>query len=70
MSSDKSQFYYVAPCAELSIVDLVRCRAYELFEERGRRPGHDMDDWLRAEREVNQRLNSLQRGVSYEAIET
>ena len=30
-------------------------RAYELYCERGREPGRDMDDWLRAERELNDR---------------
>ncbi len=29
----------------------IRCRAYELYEERGRTDGH-MDDWLRAESEI------------------
>lgn len=28
-------------------------RAYEMFEAGGRRHGHDLDDWLRAERELN-----------------
>ena len=27
-------------------------RAYELYEQRGREPGADVDDWLRAEHEV------------------
>ena len=27
-------------------------RAYQIFEERGRTPGFDFDDWLRAEKEV------------------
>jgi len=27
-------------------------RAYELYEQRGREPGHELDDWLTAEREV------------------
>ncbi len=27
-------------------------RAYELFQERGCEPGRDLDDWLRAEREL------------------
>ena len=27
-------------------------RAYEIYEERGRRDGEDMNDWLRAEAEV------------------
>jgi hypothetical protein len=26
--------------------------AYELYEKRGRQDGHDVDDWLRAEREL------------------
>lgn len=30
----------------------IRARAYELYEERGRTDGHDMNDWLRAESEV------------------
>lgn len=32
--------------------DAVRQRAYALFEERGRRDGHALDDWLVAESEV------------------
>ena len=31
--------------------DIVR-RAYELYEERGDEHGHDVDDWLQAEREL------------------
>jgi hypothetical protein len=30
----------------------IRCRAYELYEERGRTDGHDMQDWLEAESEI------------------
>ena len=32
--------------------DAVARRAYELFQERGCKPGRDLDDWLRAEREL------------------
>ena len=28
-------------------------RAYELFQTRGGEPGHDLDDWLQAERELS-----------------
>jgi hypothetical protein len=28
-------------------------RAYEIFERRGRAPGHDVDDWLKAESEIH-----------------
>jgi hypothetical protein len=30
----------------------IRCRAYEIFEQRGREEGHDKDDWLQAESEI------------------
>lgn len=30
----------------------IRERAYELYEVGGRKPGHDEQDWLRAEREI------------------
>ncbi len=33
-----------------------RRRAYEIYLERGKQPGRDLDDWLKAERE-------LERGV-------
>lgn len=32
--------------------DAIRTRAYYLYLERGARTGHDLDDWLRAEREM------------------
>ena len=35
--------------------ELIRERAYQLFEERGRRSGHELDDWLQAEREIRRR---------------
>lgn len=30
----------------------IRRRAYELYEQRGRDDGHELDDWLKAESEV------------------
>ena len=39
----------------------IRRRAYELFEERGRREGFAHEDWARAEAEV---LSRYQRGKS------
>ena len=32
--------------------ELIRERAYQLYEERGCEDGHDFDDWVRAEAEV------------------
>jgi hypothetical protein len=37
-------------------------RAYELFCARGCEPGHDMDDWLRAEAELR-RATSVEKAV-------
>jgi hypothetical protein len=34
--------------------DVVAHRAYELFLERGGEHGHDVEDWLKAEREVRE----------------
>jgi DUF2934 family protein len=33
----------------------IRLRAQELYEERGREDGHELDDWLRAEEEITQK---------------
>ena len=30
----------------------IRGRAYELYLARGAQPGHDVEDWLQAEREL------------------
>jgi uncharacterized membrane protein YbaN (DUF454 family) len=39
-------------------------RAYELFEQRGREDGHDLDDWLQAESEMTISARSQIRGVA------
>jgi hypothetical protein len=36
------------------MLEQIRARAHELFEQRGREEGHDVDDWLQAEAEVTQ----------------
>ena len=41
----------------IPIEDISR-RAYELFLERGGAHGADIDDWLRAERELGSRVES------------
>ena len=43
-----------------SIEDLVRKRAYDLYEQRGGEHGHDLEDWLNAEAEIIEK----QSGVS------
>jgi hypothetical protein len=37
---------------ESDIQERIRARAYQLFQERGGEPGHDVEDWLQAEAEI------------------
>jgi hypothetical protein len=39
----------------------IRQRAFELFQERGSEPGHENEDWFRAEQEVRARQSHQQR---------
>ncbi len=41
-----------APTALIPIEQQIQQRAYELYEQRGRTDGHDLEDWLQAEREI------------------
>src|SRR5258708_39898187 len=43
-------------------IELIRAQAYRLFELRGRQPGHALDDWLQAEREILQSASSANHG--------
>ncbi len=36
----------------------IAVRAYELYEQRGGEHGHDVDDWLQAERELRPAIRS------------
>jgi hypothetical protein len=35
-----------------SVPELIQKRAYEIYEARSKQPGHELDDWLQAEREI------------------
>lgn len=41
-----------ASAADLPRLEEIRIRAYEIYVERGGQPGHDREDWLQAEREL------------------
>ena len=49
-----------APDATL-LAELIRQRAYELWEAGGRQPGHDLTHWFEAERQVREQtgLNTI-----------
>ena len=36
----------------------IRRRAYQLYEQRGRNDGHDLNDWLQAELEMTQQTSN------------
>jgi hypothetical protein len=50
--------------------DMIRARAYEIFEERGRTHGHDLDDWLQAENEILLKLMPEAKSKSGRRAET
>jgi hypothetical protein len=56
-----------AASAETSVADSprheeIRMRAYEIYIEHGGQAGHDLDDWLQAERELAPKVGHAQAG--------
>jgi hypothetical protein len=49
------------PTVLIPIEQQIRQRAYELYERRGRTDGHDLDDWLQAERRIKGRQANAAR---------
>ena len=43
-------------CGGRCLLELIRARAYQIYESRGREPGHEVADWVQAEHEVKQLL--------------
>ena len=37
----------------------IRVRAYEIYEQRGRDEGHDIDDWVQAEAELTGKTKTI-----------
>ena len=63
-TQSETELYQATPITESSYNLQIRVRAYELFEQRGREDGHDLDDWLQAESEINMPARSQIRGVA------
>jgi len=42
--------------------DEVARRAYELYQARGKEPGHELDDWIQAEQEISQHRQVTRSG--------
>jgi hypothetical protein len=45
------------------LTEAIALRAYEMFLERGGEHGHDLDDWLRAERELLEAARAWTRDI-------
>lgn len=52
MSERKSENPSDESLGSVDVSELIAARAHELFQSRGGEQGHDLDDWLQAEREV------------------
>ena len=47
---------YTAHGVKACVYDLIKRRAYELYEARGQLPGRDLEDWVKAEQEITRHL--------------
>jgi hypothetical protein len=47
----------------INVEEEIRRRAYELYQQRGSKPGSEREDWLAAEREVRQRYHQQQQSA-------
>ena len=56
------------PSDAAELLEQIRSRAYEIYEQRNRTEGHDVDDWLQAEAELTGRKagQSLDQWVAYD----
>ncbi len=43
----------------VKVDEKIRRRAFDLYEQRGRRNGHELDDWLQAEAEVTGKKSKM-----------
>jgi hypothetical protein len=48
----------------IPIENQIQLRAYELYEQRGRTDGHELDDWLQAEREIKGHAGEHGSGIA------
>ena len=50
------------PAADSARLEEIRIRAYEIYIERGGQPGHELEDCLQAERELEPKARHAQAG--------
>ena len=53
MSTEKNEILNLSDLGSLERTEeIIRIRAYQLFEKRSYEHGHDLEDWLQAEAEI------------------
>ena len=52
MKRDMDQATKQFPATPVEVEDIIRRRAYEIYEQRGKADGFELDDWVQAEAEV------------------
>ena len=52
MKRDTDQVTKQFPATPVELEDAIRRRAYEIYVQRGRADGFELDDWVQAEAEV------------------
>ena len=45
----------ISELQEFELEYQIRLRAYELYEARSRKDGHELEDWFRAEKEIREK---------------
>ena len=48
--------------------EAIALRAYEIYQQRGGAPGHELEDWARAEQELSQNNGKPRRKTATKAI--
>ncbi len=62
----KLQILHQSEVSHDEIWPLIQARAYELFSARGGESGHALNDWLQAEREIDQHFGT--QGLEAQAV--
>ncbi|HEY7914941.1 MAG TPA: DUF2934 domain-containing protein [Blastocatellia bacterium] len=71
MSKESIETLRLRLLGDPQVQTMIRMRAFELYQMRGHEPGHERDDWFKAEREVldfliheeNRRMSDARAGV-------
>ena len=60
---DEPQFYRDFASLAAPTQEEIARRAYEIYLERGQAPGHELENWLQAEKELSEKLGATHSGA-------